>query len=116
MLTLIIIGAVAGLIMGITGIGGGATIAFSLAVFSQFSQKMTQGTTLFIVAAPISLLAAYHYHQEGFVDIKSGLIVMVAFTIFSFLGAMISLELPNHLLKNFMGVVLIGMGLKVLFF
>ena len=116
MLTLIIIGAVAGLTMWITGIGGGAIIAFSLALFAHFPQKLTQGTTLFIVAAPISLLAAYRYHQEGFVDLKSGLIVMVAFTIFSFLGAMISLELPNHLLKNFMGVVLIGMGLKVLFF
>ena len=116
MLTLIIIGAVAGLSMGITGIGGGSIIAFSLVLFSQFPQKMVQGTTLFIFAAPISLLAAYRYYQEGFVDVKSGLIVMVTFAIFSFLGANIGLELPNHLLKNFMGVVLIGMGLKVLFF
>ena len=116
MLTLIIIGAVAGLTMGITGIGGGSIIAFSLALFAQFPQKMVQGTTLFIFAAPLSLLAAYRYYQEGFVDVRSGLIVMATFAIFSFLGANIGLELPNHLLKNFMGVVLIGMGIKVLFF
>lgn len=40
--------------MGTVGVGGGALIIFMLAILSGFSQKLAQGTTLFVVAAPIS--------------------------------------------------------------
>jgi len=55
MTVLILIGAIAGLVMGAVGVGGGAIIIFCLSVLAKFPQKIAQGTTLFIVAAPISL-------------------------------------------------------------
>ncbi len=114
MTLLILIGAVAGLVMGTVGVGGGAIIIFCLATVAKFPQKMAQGTTLFIVAAPISLLAAMHHYKNGFVDIKAGLIVMASFLVFSLVGAYIGVELPNHILKPFLGVMLILMGLKLI--
>jgi len=116
MFELILIGSLAGLVMGTVGVGGGAVIIFSLSVFAKFPQKLAQGTTLFIVAAPISLLAALRYYRQGYVDIKAGLIVMVCFLIFSLIGAQFAIYLPKDILRTLVGVMLLLMGLKLIFF
>ena len=116
MFELVLIGSLAGLVMGTVGVGGGALIIFSLSVFAKFPQKLAQGTTLFIVAAPISLLAALRYHQQGHVDIKAGLIVMVCFMVFSLIGAQFAAQLPNDLLRTLVGIMLLLMGIKLIFF
>ncbi len=116
MLEFVLIGSLAGLVMGTVGVGGGALIIFSLSVFANFPQKLAQGTTLFIVAAPLSLLAAMRYYQQGYVDIRAGLIVMVCFIIFSFIGAHFATQLPNDLLRTLVGVMLLLMGVKLIFF
>lgn len=116
MLVLALIGSLAGLVMGTVGVGGGALIIFSLSVFANFPQKLAQGTTLFIVAAPISLLAAMRYYKQGYVDIKAGLVVMVCFLIFSLIGAQFATQLPNDLLRTLVGVMLLFMGVKLIFF
>ena len=101
--------------MGTVGVGGGAIIIFCLSVLADFPQKLAQGTTLFIVAAPISLLAAVTYHKQGHVDIKAGIVVMVFFLLFSFIGAQMATRLPSTLLKTLLGIVLLLMGLKLIF-
>ncbi len=115
MFEFVLIGSLAGLVMGTAGVGGGALIIFCLSAFSGFPQKLAQGTTLFIVAAPISLLAALRYYRQGYVDIKAGLVVMVCFLIFSLIGAHFATQLPNELLRSLVGVMLLLMGLKLLF-
>ena len=116
MFELILIGSLAGLVMGTVGVGGGALIIFSLSVFAKFPQKLAQGTTLFIVAAPISLLAARRYYRQGHVDVKAGLVVMVSFMIFSLIGAQFATQLPNELLRTLVGIMLLMMGVKLIFF
>jgi uncharacterized membrane protein YfcA len=115
MTLLFLIGAIAGLVMGAVGVGGGAIIIFCLSTLSKFPQKVAQGTTLFIVAAPISLLAAMRYYKQGSVDIKAGLIVMASFLVFSFIGAHIAVHLPNSILKILLGIVLVFMGMQLIF-
>ena len=115
MLIFILIGAVAGIVMGSVGVGGGAIIIFCLSAFAKFPQKMAQGTTLLIVAAPVSLLAALHYHKQGHVDIKAAITIIISFIIFSFLGSHIAIHLPNSVLKIFLGVILCCMGAKLIF-
>jgi len=101
--------------MGAVGVGGGAIIIFCLSIFAKFPQKIAQGTTLFIVAAPISLLAAMRYYKQNFVDVKAGLIVMASFLLFSFIGAHIAVHLPGSMLKIFLGIMLLLMGAKLIF-
>lgn len=116
MIELVFIGSLAGLVMGTVGVGGGAVIIFSLAVFAKFPQKLAQGTTLFIVAAPISLLAALRYYRQGYVDVKAGLVVMACFLVFSLIGAQFASYLPNEILRTLVGVMLLLMGIKLIFF
>jgi len=108
------IGCVAGLIMGIIGVGGGAIIIFSLLHVLHFPQKLAQGTTLFVVAAPISLLAAFTYYQQGYVNLKVGLITMLFFVGFSYLGAYLGIRMSKEILRQLLGVGMVLMGLKLL--
>lgn len=112
----ILIGAFAGLIMGTVGVGGGAIIIFSLLFVAHFPQKLAQGTTLFIVAAPVSLLAAYHYYQDNFVNLKAGILIMIFFLLFSYLGSYLGTFLPKETLKIILGIMLVLMGVKLIFF
>ncbi len=114
MTLLILIGAIAGLVMGTVGVGGGAIIIFCLSVLARFPQKIAQGTTLFIVAAPISLLAAMHYYKQDYVNIKAGLAVMASFILFSYIGAHIAVHLPGNILKILLGIVLLFMGARLI--
>jgi len=116
LLTYILIGSIAGLVMGTIGVGGGAIIIFSLLYGAHFPQKLAQGTTLLIVAAPVSLLAAYNYHRNGFVDLKAAVIIMISFLIFSFMGSQLASTLPREALKTMLGIGLILMGFKIVFF
>jgi len=108
------IGCVAGLIMGTIGVGGGAIIIFSLLHILHFPQKLAQGTTLFVVAAPISLLAALVYYRQGYVNLKLGLIMMLFFLGFSCLGAYLGISMPKDTLRQLLGAGLVFMGLKLL--
>ena len=114
-LSFILIGATAGIVMGTIGVGGGAIIISSLIFFAGLPQKMAQGTTLFIVAAPISLFAAINYFKEGHVNVKAGIIIMISFFIFSMIGSYWGTRLPNNILKPILGVLLILMGIKLLY-
>ena len=118
----IIIGSIAGIVMGTIGVGGGAIIITSLVILVGFPQKMAQGTTLFIVAAPISLFAApislfaaINYFRQGHVNIKAGIVIMISFFIFSLIGSCLGTRLPNNILKPLLGIILILMGIKLLF-
>lgn len=111
-----LIGSIAGLIMGTIGVGGGAIIIVSLLYLAHFPQKLAQGTTLLIVAAPVSLLAAYNYYRNGFVNVKAAIIIMAGFLIFSFMGSQLASILPEGVLKSVLGIGLILMGIKMAFF
>lgn len=116
LLIYILIGSFAGMVMGTIGIGGGAIIIVSLLYLAHFPQKLAQGTTLLIVAAPVSLLAAYNYYSKGFVNLKAAIIIIICFLIFSFIGSQIASTLPQEILKKILGIGLILMGLKMVFF
>lgn len=112
----ILIGTIAGIVMGTVGVGGGAIIIFSLLFLAHLPQKMAQGTTLLIVAAPVSLLAAYNYYTKGFVHIKAAVVIMISFLIFSYIGSQLVPVLPKETLKTLLGIMLVLMGFKIIFF
>jgi uncharacterized membrane protein YfcA len=110
----LLIGALGGLVMGTVGVGGGAIIISALLLVAKFPQKIAQGTTLLVVAAPVSLLAAWNYHRKGNVDVKAALLIMVSFLVFSYLGSQFANQLPREVLRNALGVVFVLMGARIL--
>jgi uncharacterized membrane protein YfcA len=113
---LAIIGIASGLLSGTMGLGGAIVIIPALVMLLGFSQQMAQGTTLMMMVLPVGAMAAYHYHQQGFVDIKAALVMGVFFFVGGYYGAKMATSIPQDILKKVFAVMLIIIAIKMLFF
>ncbi|MEA5554731.1 sulfite exporter TauE/SafE family protein [Anabaena cylindrica UHCC 0172] len=111
----IILGLVAGIVSGMTGIGGGIIILPALIFFLGFSQHQAQGTTLALLVPPIDLLAAWTYYKQGYVDIKVAALLCLGFILGGWFGAKIGTSLPNGVLTKIFALLLITSAIRVLF-
>ena len=109
------LGIVAGLTSGLIGIGGGIIIVPVLVLFFGFSQQLAQGTTLALMVPPLGAFAAWTYYRQGYVDIKTALLICLGFLVGSVLGADLALRLPTEILTRIFGAILVAIGVKMLF-
>ena len=114
-LLLVTIGIIAGMLSGLVGIGGGLLIVPALVYFVAFSQKAAQGTSLGILLLPVGILAVIEYYNNGFVDVKVGIIVSLGFLIGGFWGSKLAMTLPADVIKKIFAIFLIIIALKMLF-
>jgi len=112
---LFFIGSLAGLLNGVLGIGGGIVIIPALVLILNYSQYLAQGTSLALMLPPVFIAAAYNFYQAGFVDLTVALLLIPPFLLGSYLGAKISLKLPEITLKKIFGILMIITGLKMIF-
>lgn len=113
---LALIGIASGLLSGTMGLGGAIIIIPALVMLLGFSQQMAQGTTLMMMVLPVGAMAAYHYHQQGFVDIKAAVVMGTFFFIGGYYGAKMAIAIPQDILKKVFAVLLIIIAVKMLFF
>jgi uncharacterized protein len=107
-------GLVAGTLSGMIGIGG-ATIIIPVLVFLGFDQKMAQGTTLFVMLPPISLLAVMQYYKAGHINMKIATIVAVFFFLGAFFGGKLAIHLHEDVLRKTFAVFMFVVSLKMFF-
>jgi uncharacterized protein len=112
---LLMIGLMAGTLSGLVGLGGGVIMVPAMIYFLGMSQHMAQGTSLAVMLPPIGILAVLNYYKNGFVDMKSALILSAAFIIGGFLGSKVAIALPPQTIKKVFGVVVLLVGLKMIF-
>ncbi len=115
LILLISIGMFAGVVSGMTGIGGGLVVIPVLVFILGFSQHAAQGTSIFFMLPPIGILAAYNYYKAGYVNVKYALILSAAFIIGGYLGSKISIGLAEETIKKIFGIVLLIIALKMIF-
>ena len=80
-----------------------------------YSQQMAQGTTLLMLVMPVGALAAWQYYKAGNVDVKTALILGIAFFMSGFIGAKFANQIPQEVLKKVFAVLLIVIAVKMLF-
>lgn len=114
LLLLIFIGLSAGLVGGTLGIGGGIVIVPALVFLFGYSQHQAQGTSLAFMLPPIGILAAYNYYKEGHVDIKVALILCLAFVLGGYLGSLVSINIPEKILKKIFGFFMLFIAIKMI--
>ncbi|MBL0927020.1 MAG: sulfite exporter TauE/SafE family protein [Phycisphaerales bacterium] len=108
---LMVIGAVAGALSGLVGIGGGVVVVPALVYLLAVSQKQAQGTTLAMMLPPIGVLAVIAYARAGNVNwVWAGLLVL-GFLAGSYLGAGWALGQSEAALKRVFGVVTVLIGI-----
>lgn len=109
----LILGLTAGIISGMTGIGGGIIILPALIFLLGFSQNQAQGTTLAVLVPPIDFLAAWVYYKQGYTDLKIAALICLGFFFGGFLGAKIGTALPSSILGKLFAVILLLSAVKV---
>jgi hypothetical protein len=116
-LLLVLMGLLAGVLSGTVGVGGGV-IMVPLAIWILgYSQHQAQGMSLAVLAIPVTLLAAYTYHSNGYtLDWRYVLIVAAAFVVGGFYGSKIAIYFNQQMLKKIFGVILMIVAIKMIFF
>lgn len=115
-LTLLLVGLIAGMLSGLVGVGGGIIIVPCLVFFLGFSQKMAQGTSLGILLLPVGILGAMQYYKQGYIDFKVIAVISAAFLFGSYFGSKIALSLSQENIKKVFAVVMMLVAIKMLFF
>jgi uncharacterized protein len=110
----VLIGATAGVLSGLLGIGGGIILVPALVLIIGLTQHQAQGTTLVLLTAPFGLLAALTYYQSGYADLKIAAFLGIGFFFGAFLGAKVATNIPTDVLEKLFGVALLLVGLKML--
>jgi uncharacterized membrane protein YfcA len=110
---LLLIGAIAGILSGFLGIGGGIIVIPALTLILGFTQQQAQGTSLGLLLPPIGLLAVINYYKAGQVNLKAAAIMAVAFVITSYFASKIVVSIPEQVLKKIFASFLLIYAIKL---
>lgn len=113
-LILLMIGAAAGLLGALCGIGGGIVMvpAFTLALGME--QRQAVATSMAAVVVTALVATANNMRSEGLVQWKTVLIVALSAAIFSWVGSDWMKQLSNPVLTKTFAVLLILVGVRML--
>ena len=112
---LLLIGLVSGIFGGMLGIGGGVIMIPALVFLFGMSQQTAQGTSLAVMLPPIGLLAVLNYYKAGQLNLKYAMIISAAFLIGGYFGSMISLNIPENIMRRLFAVLMIVISIKMFF-
>lgn len=109
------IGATAGMLAGLFGIGGGIVIVPMLIFFLKFTPGKAIGTSLAAMLLPVGILAVMKYAKSGDVDYRVAMAMAVGIFIMAFVGAHIGLSVGGTWISRGFGALLLFVGFKFLF-
>ena len=110
----LLVGAVVGILVGITGTGGAFVIPALIYVF-RMEQLRAQGTALMISSLPIWFIAFIPYARSRHFDLRLGLLIAAGICVGSYFGASWAQHLPLPVLRRVLGSVLVLIGLRFLY-
>lgn len=114
-LYLIIIGILAGMLSGMVGVGGGVIMVPLLIYLFGMNQHEAQGTSLAVLAVPVTAIAVYNYYKEGQLNFKYAIVIALFFIIGSYIGSKFALSLDQKVLKKIFAVIMILIASKMIF-
>ena len=113
-ISLIVIGLLAGILSGLVGVGGGIIMVPLLILFLGFSQQQAQGTSLTVLVVPVTALAVFNYYKQGYINWKYALVIALFFVIGGYFGSKLALSIDQKMLKKIFSIVLLLVGIKLL--
>jgi uncharacterized membrane protein YfcA len=115
-LSLLVIGLLAGIFSGFMGVGGGVVMIPLMIMFLGYDQHEAQGLSLAVLAVPVTFVAAYTYHTGGHpVNWKYAIVIAVCFVIGGWVGSKFAIKIDQAILKKIFAVVLVLAAIKLFF-
>tara|TARA_R100000935_G_scaffold42923_1_gene65217 strand:+ start:38906 stop:39277 length:372 start_codon:yes stop_codon:yes gene_type:complete len=115
-LSLLVIGLLAGIFSGFMGVGGGVVMIPLMMMFLNYDQHEAQGLSLAVLAVPVTFVAAYTYHTGGHpVNWKYAIVIAVCFVIGGWVGSKFAVKIDQAVLKKIFAVVLVIAAVKLFF-
>ena len=108
----LLIGATAGILAGLFGIGGGIVIVPMLVLFLKFAPGKAIGTSLAAMLLPVGILAVMKYAKSGDVDFKIASAMAVGIFLMAYVGAHVGLSIGGTWISRGFGVLLLIVGFK----
>jgi uncharacterized protein len=103
----LIVGAVAGVLSGIFGVGGGLIIVPALVFFGKVTQRTAVGTSLGALLLPVGALGVYTYWRSGNVDLKAAVWIALGMLLGAWGGASMAQIVSESSLKRAFAVLLV---------
>ncbi len=113
-LILLSIGLIGGGLSALLGIGGAIIIVPALTLLLGYTQTTAQGTSLFVLIFPLTLIPALNYYKTGNVNIKSGIFIIIGFIISSYFVSRYAVDINPHLLRRLFGIFLLAVSVMMI--
>jgi len=114
--SLIVIGLLAGVLSGFMGVGGGVVMIPLMLLLLGFNQHEAQGMSLAVLAVPVTFLAAYTYHTSGSpINWKYAVIIALFFVLGGYIGSKFAVSIPQNILKKIFALILVIAAIKMFF-
>ncbi|AWB88622.1 sulfite exporter TauE/SafE family protein [Salinibacterium hongtaonis] len=111
--TLVAIGAIAGILSGLFGVGGGIIIVPALVLLLGIEQRRATGTSLLAVV-PISIAAAAFYVANGAIDWRVAGLLAVGIVIGGQIGSLLLAKLPQRTLRWIFIAFMLAVAVRML--
>ena len=105
-LLIVILGLFVGILVGLTGIGGGSAVVPALVYLLGMDQHVAQGTSLFILLPPLGLGALSIYWKNRLVDLRAGILCAAGFFVGGYFGGNLAVRLSSRTLQALFGLFL----------
>lgn len=101
------IGAAAGILAGLFGIGGGVVIVPALIFFAGMKATTATGTSLGALLLPVGALGVFEYWRRGNIQLSASLWIAAGLFVGAWLGAVVAQQVPPTFLQRAFAIFLV---------
>jgi uncharacterized membrane protein YfcA len=116
LLVAIPLGAAAGILSGMFGVGGGVVIVPALIFVLGFDPKTATGTSLAALLLPVAIFAVISYAHAGHVNFRVAIPLAICLAIAAPFGAKIALSMSSRTLAQVFGIFLALVAIRLIAF
>lgn len=107
------IGAGAGVLSGLFGVGGGVVIVPALIYLIGLNAHTAVGTSLGALLLPVGLLGVLAYYRTGHIELKASLLIAVGLFLGAYLGARVALSISAINLTRAFSIFLLAVAVRM---
>lgn len=112
-LVYLLIGAAAGVLSGLFGVGGGVIMVLAMVGLMKLPFLTATGTSLGAMLLPVGIFGAWEYHKAGNLDVRISLLLAAGLLVGAWGGARLALAAGPAVVQRSFAVFLLLMAVRM---